>query len=134
MGRLSGKWTCKGALSRLALVTLVSSVVISCSTEEFRFEERACTIKLLEELPPKYETQRVTRFRTEQRLTGRSHCVFDEKRQKTVCQPVYMTMEIPYTALVEVDRNEKQRNLQIDQCTAAACLSKYGNLTCDVAP
>ena len=132
MDRLSRHWNGTVAKTRLAVLVLLHIVLIGCASEEFRFEERACAIKFLEEIPPMYETQRVTRFRTEDRLTGRRQCVFDEKHQKTICRPVFMTVQVPYTAIVEVDRNERQRTLQIEQCTANACMEKHGNLSCEV--
>ncbi|MDO9527277.1 MAG: hypothetical protein Q7J57_17350 [Gemmobacter sp.] len=113
----------------MRVVALLSlALLVSCGTPEYRAERQICTADWLQKIPPVYQQQIVTRYRTEERPTGVSVCTPSGNQQ--ICRQQMRTIEIPYTAVETVDINESRRNPQIAACAARSCQAKFGNAEC----
>lgn len=79
-------------------------------------------------IPPVYGQELVTKYRSEERLTGKTTC--KTKDTLTTCTQDTKTVSVPYSAIETVDIRKPQRDPQIDSCTARACTARYGNREC----
>ena len=118
-------------VKKSALYICVAGLVAlsSCGTPEYRAERKHCEAKWLLKIPPVYRQEAVTKYRSEERPTGRSTCT--TSGTVTNCQQVMETVSIPYTEIETVDIKARQRNPQIDSCAARACVARYGNSKCE---
>ncbi|MFX0541021.1 hypothetical protein ACEWPM_004715 [Roseovarius sp. S4756] len=119
------------AVKKSALSICAAGLVAlaSCGTPEYRAERKHCEAEWLLKIPPVYRQEAVTKYRSEERPTGRSTCT--TTGTVTNCQQVMETVSIPYTDIETVDIKARQRNPQIDSCAARACAARYGNSTCE---
>ncbi len=101
----------------------------SCGTPEYRAERQHCEAEWMLKIPPVYRQEVVTKYRTEERPTGRTTCT--TTGTVTNCQQIMQTISVPYTEVETVDIRAAQRNPQIESCAARACMAKYGNSKCE---
>ena len=116
-------------MSKPVLALAVALAVLSaCGTPEYRLERRHCEAEWMLKIPPVYENQIVTRFRSEERPSGETIC--ETKGSITKCTPVMETVSVPYQDIERVDIRKAERDPQIDSCAALACMAIYGNAEC----
>ncbi len=101
----------------------------SCGTPEYRAEKSHCEAEWMLKIPPVYRQEVVTKYRSEERPTGRSTCT--TTGSVTNCQQIMETVSIPYTDIETVDIKARQRKPQIESCTARVCSATYGNSKCE---
>lgn len=112
------------------IVCLIALVAMAgCGTPEYRAEKTHCEAEWMLKIPPVYRQEVVTKYRSEKRPTGEIDC--KTTGSTTLCQPVMENVSIPYPAVETVDIRKRQRDPQIDSCTARACLTRYGNSKCE---
>ncbi len=114
----------------LYLLAIGFALLSSCGTPEYRTEKKHCEAEWLLKIPPVYRQEMVTKYRTEERPTGRSTCT--TTGSVTQCQQAMETVSIPYTEVETVDIRSRQRAPQIESCAARACAAKYGNSACEI--
>ncbi|WP_113912828.1 hypothetical protein [Roseovarius dicentrarchi] len=112
-------------------VLLIVGIVLlsSCGTPEYRTEKTHCEAEWLMKIPPVYRQEVVTKYRSQERPTGRTTCT--TTGTVTQCDQVMETISVPYTAVETVDIRKRQRTPQIASCAARACTAKYGNSACE---
>ncbi len=101
----------------------------SCGTPEYRDEHTHCEAEWLLKIPPVYQQELVTKYRSKERLTGETICTTEGS--VTTCKGVKKRVSVPYQALETVDIRKRQRTAQIQSCTKRACSAKYGNSKCE---
>jgi len=101
----------------------------SCGTPEYRDEHTHCEAEWLLKIPPVYQQELVTKYRTKERLTGETVCTTEGAT--TTCERVKERISVPYQTVEKVDIKKPQRTPQIQSCTKRACLAKYGNSKCE---
>lgn len=118
-------------VKKSALYVCVAGLVAlsSCGTPEYRAERKHCEAEWLLKIPPVYRQEAVTKYRSEERPTGRSTCT--TAGTVTNCQQIMETVSIPYTDIETVDIKARQRDPQIASCAAKACAATYGNSKCE---
>ena len=104
--------------------------IASCSTPQYEAEKTLCAEKWYKILPTNIVQRQETEYRTERRFTGRQTCETRDSGQ-IVCKADYIDVEIPYSVLVDVDLNKRERDARIKSCTQQACSLKYGNTSCE---
>jgi len=114
---------------RVLVVPLL--LLSACTTPEYDAERRACTAQWMTRIQPDFAQQLVERLRYEQRPTGRTTCT--TTGNQTTCVDQMTTIAIPYTTVETVDLNKPRRDAQIADCTARACVARYGNPSCEGA-
>ncbi len=112
------------------LLIIGFALLASCGTPEYRTEKKHCEAEWLLKIPPVYRQEVVTKYRTEERPTGRSTCT--TTGNVTQCQQAMETISVPYTEMETVDIRKRQRSPQIDSCAARVCTAKYGNSSCEI--
>lgn len=111
------------------LALLAALVLSACGTPEYRAEQKHCKAEWMVKIPPIYQQRIVTRYRTEERLTGRTICKTVDS--VTHCTQLTRFVSVPYPEIETVDIRAAQRNPQIESCTVRACAAKYGNNKCE---
>lgn len=104
-------------------------LLASCGTPEYRVERQHCEATWMLKIPPVYRQEVVTKYRNEERPTGRSTCT--TTGAVTNCQQAMETVSVPYTDVETVDIKARQRNPQIQSCAARTCTAKFGNSKCE---
>lgn len=115
-------------LPYLAVIAL--GVLAGCGTPEYQAERQHCEAEWMLKIPPEYRQNVVTKYRSEERLTGQTVC--KTTGDVTNCTQITRTISVPYTEVETVDIRAAQRNPQIASCTARACTAKYGNAKCEM--
>ena len=105
-------------------------ILASCSSPEFQAEQQSCTSFWMQKIPPQLNQQVVTRMQAIQVPNGQMSCTYIGYTQN--CTQGMRTEYIPYTAVETVDLMASGRDPKINQCTANACVKKYGNAECKV--
>ncbi|MFA5580722.1 MAG: hypothetical protein WDA25_02080 [Paracoccaceae bacterium] len=100
----------------------------ACGTPEYRAERSHCAAEWMLKIPPVHRQEIVTKYRTEERLTGAVNCVTEGSN--TRCIPATAMVSVPYPAVETVDIRKPQRDTQIQSCAIRACQAKYGNAEC----
>ncbi|WP_113911226.1 hypothetical protein [Roseovarius dicentrarchi] len=113
----------------LYLSAVPLAFLAACGTPEYRAERQHCEAEWMMKIPPVYRQEIVTKYRSEERLTGQTTC--QTVGTVTNCTQLTRTVTVPYTDVETVDIRAAQRNPQIASCTARACTAKYGNSKCE---
>ena len=114
------------------LPIVLSFLVASCATPEFKMAENECTIIAFQQYPR--AIARVLTQRTDwvEVYDGSMHCEIRHHKGRDFqhCFPG-TTMVAQTTPVYEdVDLNTAPRNAYIENCTAQKCLAQYGNVEC----
>ncbi len=112
------------------LCVIALALLTGCGTPEYRAEKQHCEAQWMLKIPPEYRQEIVTKYRSEERLTGQTTC--QTIGNVTNCTQMTRTVSVPYTDVETVDIRAAQRNPQIASCTARACAAKYGNSKCEI--
>lgn len=104
-------------------------LLTGCGTPEYRTEKTHCEAEWLLKIPPVYRQEVVTKYRSEERLSGNTTC--KTTGSTTNCMQDTETISIPYTAIETIDIRKQLRSPQIASCAARACTAKYGNSKCE---
>lgn len=116
--------------SALSLCVFGFVALTGCATPEYRAERKHCEAEWMLKIPPVYRQEAVTRYRSEERLTGETTC--QTTGSTTSCKQETKTVSVPYTAIETVDIKKALRDPQIESCAARACSRKYSNSACEV--
>lgn len=127
--RIIGTGLIKARFIRTCLAMAVLLVVAGCGTAEFRESRTACSAEWYKQIPPKVEQRLVTRYRTESRYTGETVCT--TKSNQVSCVQKTKNVQVPYTAVEDVDLNAPRRDAKIQECTAFVCMERFGNTACE---
>ena len=114
---------------RPALIAAALAVLSGCGTPEYRAERSHCEAEWMQRIPPVYRQQSVIRHRSEEQPSGEMTC--ETTGRRTICTPKMKTVQVPYEAVETVDIRKPERDVQIQSCTARACMSRYGNSSCE---
>jgi hypothetical protein len=118
-------------MSKIRGSFLVFAFLTSCGTPEFRAEKDMCTSTWLTKVPPKFEQELYNQSHSRQVPTGQTTCT--GSGNFVTCNQVMRTEYYTLPAVRTVDRNKPRRDIQINQCTRAVCLTKFGNPECKPA-
>ena len=112
----------------LSLLIGFAMLLVSCSTTEFREEKNICTANWMKKIPPRYEQEMYNKSYTRQVPTGQTTCT--GFGNSITCNQIMRTEYYSLPAVRTVDRNKSRRDPQINACTQAKCVQKYGNSEC----
>lgn len=112
----------------LALASLAA--LAGCASPELRAERQSCSAKWYREIPPRLVQEQYNQLESRQVPTGQTTCTTNGN--VTTCNQDMRTEYYTVLAVRTVDRNKPRRDARINACTRAACLSKYGNVNCEV--
>lgn len=119
--------TVSKSISGLSIIACLA--LAACGTPEYRAERKHCEAEWMLKIPPIYRQEIVTRYRTEERLTGFTTC--RTVNSITRCIQDTRLVSVPYPVVETVDIRAAQRNPQIESCAARACMARYGNSKCE---
>lgn len=130
-----------GGFSRAAWLAAGLLLLAGCTTQEYRNAESVCRAEWMLQLPPEYRTRPVNRIRYEEVPDGKEVCTTETVRDdsdpetlvlktKEVCKQGTRTKQVPYISIETIDVNKAERDAQILDCTAQACLLSHGNASC----
>ena len=115
-------------MKRIILLSAIGLALGSCGTPEFRAEKDSCTTSWMAKIPPRYEQEMYNQTQSRQVPSGRTTCT--GFGNTITCHQIMQTEYYTVPAVRTVDRNEPQRDPQIQQCTQQACIKKFGNAEC----
>jgi len=115
--------------TRLLSLLPLAAILAGCGTAEYRQERSVCQARWSQIIPPDYYDTLVEQMRAERRPTGRTECI--TRGNRTICEDQMMTIYVPYTRVVTVDGAKPERDAEVQNCVAQACLARFGNLACE---
>ena len=107
----------------------------ACTTKEFRQARQECEIRWMSELPPDFVDEERIGVEQVEVPDGSTVCdtfELEDGTVRTVCRDGTAVVDREYTYIVQVDKNEAERDLRIGTCAAEQCLATYGNADCEV--
>ena len=108
---------------------ILTLILVSCSTPEFRMEQNICTARWVDKIPSRYVQEKYTQTLSREVPTGETTCTVTGSVM--TCKQVMRTEYYSVPAVRTVDRNEPRRTAKINACTQKNCFKKYGNANCE---
>lgn len=113
---------------RIAVLLVTGGLAAGCATPEYHQARQVCSTEWEIKIPPQYQQVLVNRSRAIKVPDGTSKCT--TSGNTTRCEQGMRTEWIPYVEAETVDLNQRERDLQIAQCTQSRCIERYGNPDC----
>ena len=116
---------------KLIIVLIFSfSILTSCSTKQYRNQERICSNDAYTKYPVKI-VQKIREGTKTIKVPSDTDCRTGYSGY-TRCYTTYKNEYIPYTYVEEVDVNKRSRKAFIKSCAQRNCYELYGNYKCKI--
>ena len=124
---------CTVRMVRVLLIVAALFIMSSCSTAEYKQANAACTTIGVSKYPVDRVDYNCQLSRYIEVPTGETICTSELQYDKVVtsCKEQTEQKQEWYNSTCTKDRNQNIRGQWIGQCTRDACLSAFGNETCD---